>query len=341
MSTVERSAAAGPASPSAARSSLLGVLFVLAAAGLFSINGTVSKLTLQSGLSSLRLVEIRCLGAAVIFIVIALLRDRGSMRTTWRELGFLAVYGVVGLALVQWLYFVSIKRIPVSISLLIEFTAPVLTALYVRFVRKAAVRSRVWAALMLCLAGLALVSQVWAGVTLDTLGVVTAGLAALSLATYYLLGEHGLGSRDPFSLAAWSFIAAAVFWALLQPWWTFPFDRLGQQVAIAADPSTVGGPHAPVWTLVLYNIALGTVAPFGLTLLGLTRIGATRTGLVASAEPVLAGLVAYVVLDEVLTGWQVLGATLVMTGIVLAETSRPPADQVAAAPAPATEGTLG
>jgi drug/metabolite transporter (DMT)-like permease len=307
------------------------VLCVLAAAGLFSINGTVSKLTLRSGLSALRLVEIRCAGAALIFIVIAVLRDRRSMRTTWRELAFLAVYGVVGLALVQWLYFVSISRMPVSISLLIEFTAPLLTALYVRFVRRGQVRSRVWAALLLCLTGLALVSQVWAGLSLDTLGVLAAGLAAVALATYYLLGEHGLGSRDPFSLAAWSFTAAAVFWSLLQPWWTFPFARLGQQVAIASDPAATGAAHTPVWVLVLYNVLLGTVAPFGLTLLGLTRIDATRVGLIASAEPALAGLVAFAVLHEVLTGWQLVGAAAVMAGIVLAETSRTEAAATAAA----------
>ena len=330
MTTAERSVASGPAPSGRASSGLVGVLLVLTAAALFSVNGTVSKLTLRSGLSALRLVEIRCLAAAAVLIVIALLRDRRSMRIGWRELGQLTVYGVVGLALVQWLYFVSISRIPVSISLLIEFTAPLLTALWVRFVRKGQVLSRVWGALALVLCGLALVSQVWSGISLDTLGVVTAVLAALSLATYYLLGERALGRRDPYSLAAWSFLAAAVFWAVLQPWWSFPFERLDDSVALAADPAATGAAHAPVWALVLYNVLLGTVAPFGLTLIALGRIGATRTGLVASTEPVLAGVVAWVVLDEVLTGWQVLGAAFVMGGIVLAETARTPP-----APAPA------
>lgn len=336
MTTAERSVATGPDAPGSPSSGLVGVLFVLAAAALFSVNGTVSKLTLQSGLSSLRLVEIRCAAAAAVLVAFALLRDPRSMRAGWRELGFLAVYGSVGLALVQWLYFVSIERIPVSISLLIEFTAPLLTALWVRFVRKGQVRSRVWGALVLVLCGLALVSQVWSGITLDTLGVVTAMLAALSLAAYYLLGERALAERDPLSVAAWSFVAAALFWAVLQPWWTFPFERLDDSVALAADQSATGAPHAPVWALIVYNVLLGTVAPFGLTLMGLSRIGATRTGLVASTEPVLAGMVAWVVLNEVLTGWQILGAAFVMAGIVLAETSRAPAASPPTAEVPVT-----
>jgi drug/metabolite transporter (DMT)-like permease len=283
------------------------------------LNGTVSKLVLANGLSSLQLVEIRCVAAAVIFALMALRRPR-SLRITLREAGFIAVYGVVGLAMVQWLYFVAIIRMPVSVSLLIEFTAPLMVALWVRFVRHEPVRNRVWASLGLCLGGLVLVARVWAGLTLDGIGLLAAGLAAVSLATYYLLGEQGLGSRDPFSLAAWSFGAAAVFWSVLLPWWSFPLDRLGGTVQVGPD-----GPEVLVGLLVAWVVVLGTVAPFGLVLLGLRLIGAARSGLVGTAEPVLAGLIAWAVLGERLESVQLLGAGVVMAGIVVAESARLPA----------------
>ena len=85
-------------------------------------------------------------------------------------------YGVVGFALVQWLYFVAIERLPIGIGLLLEFTAPVLVALWARLVWHEPVRRRVWAALALALAGLVLVAEVWEDVRLDGLGVA-AGLA--------------------------------------------------------------------------------------------------------------------------------------------------------------------
>ena len=134
--------------------------------------------------------------------------------------------------MVQWLYFAAITRMPVSVALLIEFTAPLMVALWVRYMRREQVRRRVWGALGLCLGGLVLVGQVWAGLPLDRVGLLTAVLAAVALAAYYLLGERGLGSRDPVSLAAWSFGAAGVFWSLLLPWWTFPFDRLSGTVQV-------------------------------------------------------------------------------------------------------------
>jgi drug/metabolite transporter (DMT)-like permease len=311
------------------RHPLLGVTLVFAAAALFAVNGTVSKLVLTNGLSSLRLVEIRCVAATVLFALIAARRP-ASLRIGPREFGFIAVYGIVGLAMTQWLYFVSIARMPVSVSLLIEFTAPLMVALWVRFVRHEPVRGRVWVALALCLSGLILVARVWAGLTLDVIGLLTAAGAAVALAAYYMLGERGLGSRDPFSLATWSFGAAGLFWSLLLPWWSFPFDRLSGTVVVGH-----AGPHVLVGLLVAWVVLLGTVVPFGLVLMGLRLIGAARTGLVGTAEPVIAGLVAWFVLGERLSPVQLGGAAVVMAGILVAESARAPRLTAAA---PVAEG---
>lgn len=318
--TTTRGAVDGAVDPG--RRSLVGAGLVLGAAMLFAVNGTVSKAVLTTGLDSLRLVEIRCLAAAVVFTGVALVRAPRSLVIGRRELGFIAVYGIVGVAMVQWLYFAAISRMPVSISLLIEFTAPLLVALWLRFGRGVPVRARIWAALALVIGGLALVARIWAGLTLDPAGLAFSVLAAASLAAYYLLGEHGLGRRDPLSLAAWSFTAAAVFWAALLPWWRYPFDRLVARVAIGGG-GLLPQLHTPAWVLVAWVVLLGTVAPFGLALAGLGRVGATRAGLIGTTEPPLAGVVAWVVLGETLSVAQVLGALVVLAGILLAETSRP------------------
>jgi drug/metabolite transporter (DMT)-like permease len=294
---------------------VVGLAASLAASTLFAVNGTISKLVLENGLSSLRLVEIRCVLAAVVFAAIAAARRPSSLAIGRRELGFLAVYGVAGIAMVQWLYLVAIARMPVSISLLVEYTAPLLVALWVRFARGEHVRSRIWLALALSLGGLVLVAEVWNGLSLDAIGLVAALLAAVSLALYYLVGEHGLGRRDPTSLAAWTFGAAGVFWSLLLPWWTFPFGALANRVELY-------GLHPPVWLLLAWVVLLGTVAPFALLFVALGRIGAPRTGLFGTAEPVLAGVVAWIVLGEVLSPAQLAGATVVLAGILLAVTAR-------------------
>ncbi|MPZ71668.1 MAG: EamA family transporter [Nitriliruptorales bacterium] len=291
----------------------------LGSAGLFSVNGTASKVVLEAGVSSVHLVELRSLGAALCLLALVAVVSPGTLRATRSEIGFLALYGVTGVALVQWFYFVAIARLPVAIALLLEYTAPLLVALWVRFVRHEEVRVRVWAALALSLAGLALVTKAWAGGTLDPLGVAAGLAAAVSLATYYLLSEHGLGQRDTLSLTAWTLGFSALLWSIVQPWWTLPFDVLSSDVAL---PASLGAMSSPVWLVVVGIVLLGTVAPFLLVLSAISELGATRVGLLGMAEPVGAGLAAWVVLGEVLDGPQLLGAAIVLAGIALAETAR-------------------
>lgn len=303
----------------AGRQAVIGVLAAAGAAVLFGINATVSKLALGSGMSSLDLVQLRSLGSAVILMAFLLLTRPASLKVRPRELGFLVVVGIVGIGLVQWFYFVAISRLPVGIALLLEYLAPVLVVLWVRFVRRQAVRSRMWAALALSVAGLAIVAQVWQGLTLDGLGLLAGLGAAASLATYYLSSERGMGTRDPLSLAAWIFSAAAVFWSIVQPPWTLRWSTLGQDVML---PMPFDGTSAPLWLLVVWIIILGTVVPYLFVLVALKSLGSARTGLLGMAEPVMAGLVAWLVLGELLTGIQLLGAVLILSGIVLAETAR-------------------
>src|SRR5262245_46794180 len=116
------------------------------AALLFALNGTVSKVVLQSGISPLELTQVRVTGACLGFAVVFGVTRRGSLRLTRREVPVLAFWGVAGVAMVQWLYFVSIKRLPIGIALLIEYVAPILIALWAWAVFKERIGRRIWVA---------------------------------------------------------------------------------------------------------------------------------------------------------------------------------------------------
>ena len=296
----------------------LGYVLTLAAAALFAVNGTVSTLALEAGIPATRLTALRCTGAAVALLVILAVVAPARLRVTWREVPFLAVFGVVGVALTQFLYYVAIGRMPVGIALVFEMTAPVFIALYVWLVRREQVRSRLWLALLLSLSGLVLVAEVWQdGGSLDPLGVAAALVAALCVATYYLMGERGTVTRDPVALTCWSFVAAAVFWAVAAPWWQFDAGVLAERV-----PVSLGSTQVPLWLLVAWIVVLGAVVPFSLSIAALQHLAPTAAGLVATVEPVFASIVAWLWLEQVLSGWQVAGGAVVLTGIVLAQTAR-------------------
>jgi drug/metabolite transporter (DMT)-like permease len=291
---------------------------VTAASTLFAINGTVSKLILTgSEITSLRLTELRATGAFVGLAAFLLVTAPRLLRVAREEVALLVFYGIVGFALVQWLYLVAIERLPIGIGLLLEFTAPVLVALWARLVWHEPVRRRVWAALALALSGLVLVGEIWEDVRLDTVGVVAGLLAAGALATYYLAGEHQTARRDALSLTCLSLGVAALLWAVVQPWWGFPFDALGASV-----PLELGSADAPVWALSLWMVVLGTILPFVLSLGALHHLPATRVATVSMIEVLLAALVAWAWLGETLSAAQLVGGAVVLVGVVLAQTSR-------------------
>jgi drug/metabolite transporter (DMT)-like permease len=313
------SEAAFPVEPARVRHPRLGYVMAMTAAALWAVNGAVSKVILAHGISSLQLSEVRSTGAfAGLAILLAVSAPR-RLRITRRELPFLVFFGVCGLAFVQWFYFLAIHRLEIGVALLIQYLAPLLVALWARFVAHAQVRRRIWVALVLALTGLSLMVDLWHGFSLDALGVIASLLAAATYALYILLAEHAVGRRDPVSLICWGFLFAAVFWAVLAPWWSFPFARVDDSVSLLGN---LDGVHLPVWSLMAWMVVLGTIVPFALLVGALRHIAATRAGIVAMLEPVVATVVAWLWLAEALDAGQLAGATVVLAAILLAQTAR-------------------
>ena len=308
-----------PGEPGRERRPAIGYAMVISAALLFALNGTVSKVVLQSGISPLELTQVRATGAFLGFAVVLVFARRDSLRLTRREVPYLVVFGIAGVALVQWLYFVSIGRLPIGIALLIEYLGPILIAIWAWAVFKERVRRRIWAALGLALLGLSLVVEVWSGVSLDGLGVVAALCAAVAYAVYVLMAEGGVKRRDPASLTCYGFLFAALFWAAVQPLWRFPTERFDDSVSLLGHLERF---ELPVWLLMLYVVVAGTMVTFLLVAAALRHVSATRVGIVAMLEPVAASVVAFLWLGETFGTAQLIGGGIVLAAILLAQTAR-------------------
>lgn len=295
-----------------------GYALYLAAATLFSLNGTVAKTVMLAGVDATRLSQLRVTAAFVVLAVFIGITRPGALRLRRAEVPLLLVYGIFGVAATQALYFLSIERIPIGVSLLIEFTAPLMVALWFRFALGHPTRPAVWIGLVVALAGLAVVGQVWDGMTLDPIGVAFAVGAAVALVVYFLTADmqvRGPHRRDPVSLTMWGMGAAALFWAVILPWWTFPWATL-------AGTAPVGGAVLPTWPLVGYVVLFGTVVPFSLVVLSMQHLRASQASVVGMTEPIIATAIAWLVLGEVLSPAQLLGAAIVLGGILLVERNR-------------------
>ncbi len=278
-------------------------------------------MALDAGIDPIRLTSFRCVGGAVALFVAIVVTRPSLLRVRWQDLPVLVALGLCGAALLEWLYFIAIDRLPVGIALLLEFTAPLLVAVYSTVVLRHRTDRRVWLALALALVGLALVAQVWTDTGLDPIGVAAGCGAAVCLAAFYLLGKHALVKHHPMTLSFWMFASAALFWAVLSPWSAFDFSALAQHASLLGSLEQV---QVPVWMPVLWVIVLGTIAPYALELAALRRLTPTATGIVGMSEPVIAAAIAWLWLGQSLDLVQGFGAALTLGAVALIQTARSP-----------------
>jgi drug/metabolite transporter (DMT)-like permease len=298
----------------------LGYAMALTAATLWAFNGVVSKVIIESGdVPSQRLTQVRTTGAFLLLVAALALAAPQSLPIRRDELPTLLTFGVLGLAFVQWLYFEAISRLDIGVALLIQYVAPVLVAVWARFAYHEPVRRRIWAALALSVAGIALLVELWDGLTLDGIGVAAALGSAITFAVYVLSAERAVARRDPVSLVCYGFLLASVFWAAVQPLTSFPLDAVDDSVSLLGRLQDL---DLPVWLLMTWMVVLGTIVPFALLAGSLRHIPASRAAITAMFEPVAATIFAYAWLGETLTAIQLVGAFVVLAAIVLAQTAR-------------------
>ena len=267
----------------------------------------------------MRLTQVRCGGAFIILGSYIFLRYREKLRTTKAELPHLAIYGVVGFLAVQALYFVAITRLHVSIGLIMEFTAPIWIVLWLRYVKKKFVPPLMWIAIFMAFSGLVLIAQVWKGSTLDPIGVIAALADGIMLATFFLLGEKLTAKRDVESLMVYGFGFASLALAITMPLWSFPTEIFTQSMNLQGRFAaySVSG-----WVLIAWVIIMGTIVPYLLVVNGLKLLSASTSSVMGMAEPVLAGVFAWLWLSENWGTIQLIGGVVVITGIVLADKAR-------------------
>lgn len=299
--------------------SLRGEIYLILGATLFAFNGVVSKVVLAEGLSPWRLTQARSGGAFLILIAFFLLFKRRELKAERSEIPWLIAFGIIAVILVQGLYFVAIGRIYLGTALLIEFTAPIWILLFLRFVLKKEVDRLLWLALALSFSGLMIITQVWQGLTLDGIGLLAAFTDSVALAGYFLIAEKLGKTKNGAVMTVWGFGIASILMAIAMPLWNFPTEYFSMDMQL---PGWLEHYSLPGWSLILWIIIMGTLAPYLFVIGGLRILSASTASVIGILEPVLASLFAWWFLSEVLNNIQIAGAIVVVIGIYLANRAK-------------------
>ncbi|MFB8004301.1 DMT family transporter [Nocardia sp. NPDC056000] len=285
---------------------------------LFASSGPLAAAVMAAGWSPAAVTSVRILLAAVLLVpTVAVLRPH-ALRFGRADLGLLLGYGLLGVAGVQLLFFVAVSRIPVGVAMVLVNIAPALVAVWARVVRGTRLPESAWAGIVLALGGLVVVAQPWQATGLDRLGVAAGIGAAICSAGYFLLGEHGAGKHDSFGLTAAGLAIGAVLVAVLAPPWSLPLGQLD-------NVATLGSTRAPVWLVLLVLAVACTVLPYLTGLLALRELPAILASVLALIEPLVATMLAWLLLGQAIGPTQLVGAAILLTGAVLVQLALPAA----------------
>ena len=254
--------------------------------------------------------------AVVSFLIVAvylLVRRRELLVVRVRQLPFLAVFGVFGLALVHFAYFKTISLTGVATAILLEYLAPVIVLVFSVALLGERLTLALPAAVGMSVSGCALMVGAVGG---DGLVVSGEGLAwglasAVLFAGYALMGRYAATRFTPWTMLAYGLGAASLFWVVF-------LGGPAPIVRLLADGKALAA--------VVVLAVVSTVIPFGAFLKALHLIEATKAAVTSTVEPVIAGIAAWVLFGEHLTSVQLLGGALVIAAVVVsqARTAVPP-----------------
>ncbi|MCP3760623.1 DMT family transporter [Streptomyces sp. TBY4] len=297
----------------------LGLALISAIA--FGGSGVAAKPLIEAGLDPLHMVWLRIAGAALVLSPLAW-RHRALVR---RKPLLLAGFGIVAVAGVQAFYFASLSRIPVGVALLLEYLGPALLLGWIRFVQRRPVTRAAAAGAAVAVVGLACVVQIWAGLSLDPLGVLLGLAAACCQAFYFVFADQGSDGEDvpdPMGVIAYGMIVGTlVMTVIARPW--------GMDWQVLAGDAALGDVMVPAPVLLGWVVLIATVFAYLTGVVSVRKLSPQVAGVVACLEAVVATVLAWVLLGEHLSTWQIIGGALVLGGAFIAQSSRRAAPVVA------------
>ncbi len=297
-----------PTSPDGA-ARLKGFALVGLAAVSWATGGVTAKwLFVRStvGSDALALSATRAFFAFVLLAMYLAWRHPARLRVEPRRLPFLVAFGVAGTAMLHLAYYAAIEYTDVATAILLEYLAPVIVLVVAVVFLGERLTWVLPAGVALSVSGCALMVGVVGGdgLTVAPRGIAWGLAAAVFFATYILMGKYATGRIGPWTLLVYGLGSASVFWLVYPGAVSGALDLLSTGEGVA---------------LVVYVAVVGTLVPFGSFLSAVHHISATEASVAATLEPVLAGVISYVLLGEVLTVLQLLGGALVIAAVVLVQ----------------------
>ncbi len=273
----------------------MGYLFILLAAASWALIGPVAKFAFAAGMTPLEVAFFRALLGGLFFFLHALLFHR--LRLDRRVLLPVLAFGVVGVAGFYASYQLAVAYGGAALASVLLYTAPAWVAgMSALWLGERLDRAKLLAVGLTLLGVLLLGLGAGGELRLTLLGVFFGLLSGFGYALYYLFGKLYFARYPAEAIYALAMPVGALF--------LLPF--------VHAWPRDL-----EVWGLLFVIGFVSTYLAYAFYAAGLMRLEATRASVVATLEPVLASLFAYLWWGERFSALGYLGAMLILAAVVL------------------------
>jgi drug/metabolite transporter (DMT)-like permease len=281
----------------------LGYCYVIFAAVFWAVSGSSAKFLFNSGVTPFQLVQLRITIAVMGLFLWLLLRNPSLLKIDRRDIFYFAMFGTFGMGALQFTYLFAISKINVAAAILLQYMAPSFIAVHAVVFARDKLSLPTIMALLGATFGCYLVVGAY---NLDVLamniaGIVSGILSAISFAWYSIHGEYGMRRYSPLTVLFYALLFAALMWNVLH----WPLEAFFHPYNIVQ------------WGWIMYIGVMGTLVPFGLYLEGVNLIRSTRASITATLEPITAGVISFIFLNELLEPLQITGGVLVIASIII------------------------
>jgi drug/metabolite transporter (DMT)-like permease len=292
-----------------------GFVIALTATVIWSTTGPfISYLVKTYGLPSLILAFWRDLFVSFGMFVGLLVFSRARFHLDRKHWGFMVLYGFT-LAVFNSLWTLSVQYNGAAVATVMAFSSPAMTAILSYFVLNERFNAIKIFSILLSLSGIVFVSGAYdpAAWNLNPLGIIFGLLSGLLFAVYNLEGKHASDTHiDSWTALLYSFTWATFF---------LFFFAIGNDIFVTQKPVFSDlmwlGSSIPGWGLLFFLGVVPTLGGFGLYTLSIRYLSPTVSNLIATLEPAITAVWAYIFLSEKLTCMQLIGSIFLFIGVIL------------------------
>lgn len=254
-----------------------------------------------AGLDSFDIMTVRTWGSALILLVYLAITDRNKLKIALKDLWMFIGTGLLSLTFFSYCYFTSIVESGTAVAVVLLYTSPAFVMIMSFIFFKEKINATKGIALVMTMAGCALVAGIAGGAAgLSMRGLLLGLGAGFGYALYSIFAGFALKKYSSLTITFYTFLLSGI--ALL---------------TIRNPYAIVNRVDISLWPYMLGLVVIATVLPYITYTVGMSRMEIGKAAVLVTVEPLVGALIGVFVWGEAMSPMKLLGIVLILVSVVI------------------------